>query len=47
MQIDEAIDFMKSKLASVGSNYVIDQKEFDFVLPNNLNINDLRVKFEK
>jgi len=30
MQIDEAIDFMKSKLASVGSNYVIDQKEFDF-----------------
>lgn len=30
MQIDEAIEFLKAKLASVGSNYVIDQKEFDF-----------------
>ena len=30
MQIDEAIEFLKSKLAAVGSNYVIDQNEFDF-----------------
>jgi hypothetical protein len=30
MQIDEAIEFLKAKLASVGSSYVIDQKEFDF-----------------
>lgn len=30
MQIDEAIEFMKQKLASVGSSYVVDQKDFDF-----------------
>ena len=30
MQIDEAIEFLKSKLASVGASYVIDQKEFDY-----------------
>lgn len=29
MQIDEAIEFLKAKLATVGSSYVIDQKEFD------------------
>lgn len=40
MQIEEAISFMKEKLASVGDKYVIDKKEFELASGVGINVTD-------
>jgi hypothetical protein len=40
LQLDEAIEFIKAKLASVGGNYVIDDHEFSVATGVGINVSE-------